>query len=444
MRPLFAFASLLLITALFMSLARPAPAHAQELAIVIENFAFSPNTIEIPVGTTVAWTNTDGVPHTVTDAAGTFDSGTLAPGASFRFTFDEPGTYTYHCALHSRMTATIVVTASVEPEATPSEGPTPGEAATPGIPAGEVETIGISLNNGNAFEFVGKIEQRGTAFTIYGYFTRIAGLAPAELFTNPDPANWNETTARFTLFGSAELTSRAIVDNRLFVITAGGSVQFSVNLAAGASFDAPESFFSGTAVSEARISIRNVLGTVAPDTGVTDGGGDLTLTAVTPFDLDGRRYQIGAPDSTYRVSLSGVGVRLEPTEPRAVLAIAGYAVTTLPAVAPQGEATPAAEPPETTAAVTVDLGELNDSGISGTATLREANGETEVTIAVTGATGRHPAHIHAGTGNTPPLTRSWHGLITHPCRHGQYPRSESCLSADADRRRGPECHGRRG
>jgi hypothetical protein len=150
-------------------------------------------------------------------------------------------------------------------------------------------------------------------------------------------------------------------------------------------------------VSEAQISIRNVLGTVAPDTGVTDGGGALTLTTATPFNLDGRSYQIGTPGSAYRVSFSGVGVRLEPTEPRAVLAIAGYAIPTLPATAPQGEATPAAEAAEEAAAITVDLGELNDSGISGTATLREADGATEITIAVTGATGNHPTHIHAGT-----------------------------------------------
>lgn len=47
--------------------------------------------------------------------------------------------------------------------------------------------------------------------------------------------------------------------------------------------------------------------------------------------------------------------------------------------------------------MTIELGELNDSGISGTATLRETGGATEVTISITGAAGNHPAHIHAGT-----------------------------------------------
>lgn len=61
--------------------------------------------------------------------------------------------------------------------------------------------------------------------------------------------------------------------------------------------------------------------------------------------------------------------------------------------APAGTAEPEAE-----AGVTVQLDELNDSGVSGSATLT-ATGEnqTTVTIQVEGATGDHPAHIHTGT-----------------------------------------------
>jgi hypothetical protein len=48
--------------------------------------------------------------------------------------------------------------------------------------------------------------------------------------------------------------------------------------------------------------------------------------------------------------------------------------------------------------VTIDLKELNGSGVSGTATLTDnGDGTTTVTIDVTGATGDHPAHIHNGT-----------------------------------------------
>jgi hypothetical protein len=48
--------------------------------------------------------------------------------------------------------------------------------------------------------------------------------------------------------------------------------------------------------------------------------------------------------------------------------------------------------------LTIDLKELNNSGISGTATLTDnGDGTTHVSIKVTGATGGHPAHIHEGT-----------------------------------------------
>jgi len=48
--------------------------------------------------------------------------------------------------------------------------------------------------------------------------------------------------------------------------------------------------------------------------------------------------------------------------------------------------------------ITIDLNELNDSGVSGTATLTDnGDGTTTVDIQVDGATGGHPAHIHKGT-----------------------------------------------
>jgi plastocyanin len=78
-------------------------------AVTISGFAFGPASISVPVGSTVTWTNQDGTAHTVTADDGSFDSGNLAPGATFSQTFDTPGTYTYHCAIHSSMTGTITV-----------------------------------------------------------------------------------------------------------------------------------------------------------------------------------------------------------------------------------------------------------------------------------------------------------------------------------------------
>jgi plastocyanin len=81
---------------------------------LITNFAFEQG-IEVDAGQSVYFNNSDSVPHTI--SAGTpdapdldaFDSGLLAPGDNWEFTTSEPGTYTYFCALHPDMTATIVV-----------------------------------------------------------------------------------------------------------------------------------------------------------------------------------------------------------------------------------------------------------------------------------------------------------------------------------------------
>lgn len=88
-------------------------ARAQDSASVdIVDFAFDSDSVTIDAGGTVTWTNTGDASHTVTADDGSFDSGTLASGDTYSFTFDEPGTYTYHCNIHSSMTATIVVVAA--------------------------------------------------------------------------------------------------------------------------------------------------------------------------------------------------------------------------------------------------------------------------------------------------------------------------------------------
>ena len=78
-------------------------------SVTIANFAFSPQTLMVKVGTKVTWTNKDKVTHTVTADKGAFSSGPLAPGNSFSFTFTQAGTYSYHCSIHPFMMATIVV-----------------------------------------------------------------------------------------------------------------------------------------------------------------------------------------------------------------------------------------------------------------------------------------------------------------------------------------------
>lgn len=78
------------------------------------NFAFSPSTLTIKVGTTVTWTNMTQASHTVTSDDGkSFDSGIANPisasGGKYNFTFTRAGTFTYHCQIHPFMKATIIV-----------------------------------------------------------------------------------------------------------------------------------------------------------------------------------------------------------------------------------------------------------------------------------------------------------------------------------------------
>ena len=68
--------------------------------VEIKNFAFNPQNINILQGTTVVWTNNDGLDHTVTSDTGIFDSGAIAPGQTFEWTFNESGTFDYHCSFH--------------------------------------------------------------------------------------------------------------------------------------------------------------------------------------------------------------------------------------------------------------------------------------------------------------------------------------------------------
>ncbi len=83
-------------------------------------FTFTPDSVTVPVGSTVTWTNvgTTGVPHTTTSNDGLWDSDTLSPLGSrsvadpvfeFSFTFNEAGTFGYFCTFHPEMMGTVVV-----------------------------------------------------------------------------------------------------------------------------------------------------------------------------------------------------------------------------------------------------------------------------------------------------------------------------------------------
>lgn len=82
------------------------------VSVSIQDFSFNPGTIHVVIGVnnTIVWTNNGAEPHTVTANGGAFSgSSTLSPGENFTHTFSTPGTFGYHCAIHTFMTGTVVV-----------------------------------------------------------------------------------------------------------------------------------------------------------------------------------------------------------------------------------------------------------------------------------------------------------------------------------------------
>src|SRR5829696_9764263 len=80
-----------------------------ETTVEIRNNAFNPPQLNVAPGTTVTFVNRDTVPHTATADNKLFDSGELAPGASYPVVLDGAGTVTYHCKLHPEMKGSILV-----------------------------------------------------------------------------------------------------------------------------------------------------------------------------------------------------------------------------------------------------------------------------------------------------------------------------------------------
>jgi plastocyanin len=83
-------------------------AAAAPASVTIADFAFAPQAITVPRGTTVTWTNDDPFGHSIVGDG--FSSESLDGGATFQFTFDTPGTYSYVCGIHPQMTGTVIVT----------------------------------------------------------------------------------------------------------------------------------------------------------------------------------------------------------------------------------------------------------------------------------------------------------------------------------------------
>jgi plastocyanin len=77
--------------------------------VTIDNFSFGPTTLTVASGTKVTWTNRDDIPHTVVSTEGAFKSKAVDTDEKFSYTFAKPGTYSYFCSIHPKMTGKVVV-----------------------------------------------------------------------------------------------------------------------------------------------------------------------------------------------------------------------------------------------------------------------------------------------------------------------------------------------
>jgi plastocyanin len=87
---------------------------AEDGVVELRNISFDPETVTVQAGDTVTFVNSDIVRHTVTsgppgDPDGEFDEDLPEQGDEAEITFDEPGTFEFHCDLHRNMTGEVVV-----------------------------------------------------------------------------------------------------------------------------------------------------------------------------------------------------------------------------------------------------------------------------------------------------------------------------------------------
>lgn len=83
--------------------------------VSISGFLFKPDALTVPAGTTVTWTNTDDIAHTVTAGSpgmpsGAFDSGNKVKDETFAHAFSTAGSFPYFCSNHNGMRGEVAVT----------------------------------------------------------------------------------------------------------------------------------------------------------------------------------------------------------------------------------------------------------------------------------------------------------------------------------------------
>ena len=87
---------------------QPAAGPSANGQVIMKGMRFQPADLTVHPGETVEFKNEDIFAHTVTADDGSFDSGLIQPGSSWKMTVQKAGTLAYHCTPHPNMKATLV------------------------------------------------------------------------------------------------------------------------------------------------------------------------------------------------------------------------------------------------------------------------------------------------------------------------------------------------
>lgn len=154
------------------------------------SWGYAPESLSVQAGDSVVWTNAGSIAHTVTSADGTFDSGDLAAGSRFSFTFPNTGTFAFACKPHPWMTGVIQVvpkgvdaTTVAPPQPPAPRVQAPGGSSSAGGSDGETaEVKDISGSDAEAAWTVGAIGlAAGTGVGLFGVGALIAVLGALQL-----------------------------------------------------------------------------------------------------------------------------------------------------------------------------------------------------------------------------------------------------------------------
>jgi hypothetical protein len=163
----------------------------------------------------------------------------------------------------------------------------------------------VNLGQGaEAFEIVGEVNNSAPGVTpatseIFGYLSRVDGIDPA--FTDPTPANQNESTALFT-FDTQATTIRTTIHGPFKIIDRDGTTTMYLNNGPS-SFSDPATFAQGTPIQGSSFHQQVIVDTVENTFTVVNTN---TVTSNSQFKIENSKYQFGRNGDSLRTTFQGV------------------------------------------------------------------------------------------------------------------------------------------